>query len=49
MGLPLSRIKLNHLVDRLDRFLRQGVVRLLIFAAVFIWVWLFLASGVAYA
>ncbi len=49
MGIPLDRFRLHHFTARLDRFLVRRVVRVIIFTTVFLWVWLFLASGVASA
>ncbi len=49
MGIPLDRLRLHHFIACLDRFLARRVVRAVIFTAVFLWVWLFLASGVASA
>ena len=49
MGLPLTRLKFHHLTTCLDRFLARPLVRFVVFAAVFLWVWLFLTSGVAHA
>ena len=37
------------LVGELNRFLVRRVVRVIIFTTVFLWVWLFLVSGVASA
>ena len=49
MGIPLDRVRLQHVAARLDRFLARRSVRVVIFLAVFLWVWLFLASRVASA
>ncbi len=49
MGIPLDRFRLHHFTARVDRFLARRSVRAIVFAAVFLWVWLFLASGVASA
>ncbi len=46
MGMPLQRFRLHHVTACLDRFLARRVVRAIIFTTVFLWVWLFLASGV---
>lgn len=49
MGIPIDRVRLHHFTARLDRFLARRLVRGIIFAIVFLWVWLVLMSGVASA
>ena len=49
MGIPLDRFRPHHFTARLERFLARRAVRVIIFTVVFLWVWLFLVSGVASA